>query len=347
MKKQQQSKKQSAKKQQPPPAAESNATGQQEAIVKLTKDLGSAVSTMTRDEARFLVDAYYQMQDNRMRFNGQIRSVKEEPHAVLSWMSGNATFLEEQIKTALKYYAESQHMGRWAMTVTGIGPIVAAGLLAHIDMRPWECAHTDNKEKRCNPNEPHGPECKRGMVQTAGQIWRFAGMDPTSKWEKGKVRPWNPEMKRLCYIIGESFVKVKAHPDSFYSRVFVERKALEWQRNLDGKLAEAARAALEQKDFGRDTGARKWYSGQVDPKWARKIVESGESFPITPKLLPGGAEPFPMLPPAHIHRRATRYAAKLFLSHWFEEAYRMEFGKEPPLPYPIAHMGHAHVKKPK
>ena len=40
--------------------------------------------------------------------------------------------------------------------------------------------------------------------------------------------------------------------------------------------------------------------------------------------------------------RAKRYAVKLFLSHWFEEAYRTHYGTEPPKPYPIARLGHAH-----
>ena len=36
----------------------------QEAIRKLSKDERSATATLGKDEARFLVDAYYQLQDN-------------------------------------------------------------------------------------------------------------------------------------------------------------------------------------------------------------------------------------------------------------------------------------------
>jgi len=33
----------------------------------------------------------------------------------------------------------------------------------------------------------------------------------------------------------------------------------------------------------------------------------------------------------------------MFLSHWFDEAYRHQFGKQPPDPYPLAHLnGHVH-----
>lgn len=44
-------------------------------IKKLTKDIKQASITLSKDEARFLVDSYYQMQDNRIRSSGQIRSM--------------------------------------------------------------------------------------------------------------------------------------------------------------------------------------------------------------------------------------------------------------------------------
>ena len=47
------------------------------------------------------------------------------------------------------------------------------------------------------------------------------------------------------------------------------------------------------------------------------------------------------LPPAHIHARAKRYAIKLFLAHLHHKMYMEHYGKEPPLPYAIAHLDHA------
>jgi hypothetical protein len=52
------------------------------------------------------------------------------------------------------------------------------------------------------------------------------------------------------------------------------------------------------------------------------------------------------LPPGQIDARARRYAVKLFLSHLHEVWYKAHFGKAPPLPYPIAILGHAHIKPP-
>ena len=52
-----------------------------------------------------------------------------------------------------------------------------------------------------------------------------------------------------------------------------------------------------------------------------------------------------MLSPGHIHARAKRYAVKHFLSDWHEIAYQDHHKKERPLPFPVAQLGHAHVRK--
>lgn len=251
----------------------------EESLLKLTKDLKRAVTAMTADEARFLVDNYYIMQDNRKRSEGQIRSMQTEPHETIAWLSSNAAFLENQIKIALRYFAESQHMGRWAMQFKGIGPVIASGLIAHI---------------------------KIDEAPTVGHIWRFAGLDPTSKWEKGQKRPHNAALKQICYHIGEEFVRQRT---PLYRDLYDQRKAYETEKNERGEYAQQAEAVLKRT-----------------PNHAQRATyKQGK------------------LPDGHIHFRAKRYVVKLFLSHWHGEAYRNKFGTEPPLPYPIAHLGHAHV----
>lgn len=257
-----------------------------EPIARLRRDMVAAAKTLSEDEARFLVDAYYQMQENRIRADGQIRSMTEsaEPHDLLAWLSAQDSALEGQIKRALARYAESSPLGNWALSQVGIGPVITAGLLAHIDIR---------------------------KAPTVGHIWRFAGLDPTLKWEKGQKRPWNASLKTLCWKIGESFVKVSGNPDAFYAQAYVRRKEQEVARNEAGDFADQASAVLAAKKIGKDTQARGHY-------------EAGR------------------LPPAHIHARAKRYAVKLFLAHYHEVAYVAAFGVQPPLPYPIAILGHAH-----
>lgn len=257
-----------------------------EAIRKLTKDEKKASNTLGKDEARFLVDAYYQLQDNRIRSDGQVRSMSKdgEPHSVLQWLADMNRTLEESIKSALDVYSLSSPVGEWLRKQKGIGPVIAAGFLAHFDIT---------------------------KAETAGAFWSFAGLDPRRTWDKGQKRPWNADLKVLCWKAGESFVKVSGSDDAFYGKLYKERKALETTKNEAGEYAEHARLKLEKFKIGKDTDAYKAYS-------------QGK------------------LPPAHIHARAKRYAVKLLVAHLHEVMYWDHFGKAPPLPYAIAHLDHAH-----
>lgn len=257
-----------------------------ESAKRLTKDLKEAAKTLSDDEARFLVDAYYMMQEDRKRADNQVLSLNkaQEPHAVLAWLAGNTENLEGQIKRALDSYSAAHPVGVWARDVDGIGPVIASGLLAHIKIE---------------------------RAPTVGHIWRFAGLDPTLSWDKGQNRPWNASLKTLCWKIGESFVKVSGKETAVYGHIYEERKRLELERNESGAFAEQAKAKLEKFKIGKDTDAYAAYS-------------------------------VGKLPPAHIHARAKRYAVKLFLAHLHAEMYRQHYGEEPPKPYAIAILGHAH-----
>jgi hypothetical protein len=258
-----------------------------ESIRRLTKDLKQAAQTLSTDEARYLVDHYYAMQRDRIRSDNQVRSLNEseEPHATISWLSDNTGVLERNVKSALDAYGDAHLVGRWSKGITGIGPVISAGLLANIDIT---------------------------KAPTVGHIWRFAGLDPTVPWDKGKKRPWNASLKTLTWKLGESFVKVSGHKDDVYGKLYLARKADEIARNDRGELAEQAAAKLTKFKIGKDTDAYAAYA-------------AGK------------------LPPAHIHARAKRWAVKLFLAHWQAVAYRDRFGVDAPKPYILTQAGgHAH-----
>jgi hypothetical protein len=228
---------------------------QLESIARLTKDLKEAAITLSSAEARFLVDSYYLMQDQRIRAGNQLSALtkSEEPHAVLAWFSHESERLENQVKRALDAYSGAHYVGKWARNQHGIGPVLAAGLLAHIDIH---------------------------QAPTAGHIWNFAGLNPGTEWNKGEKRPWNASLKTLCWKIGESFVKVSGDPDAFYGQFYAERKKHEIERNEKGELAEQAAAKLEKFKIGKDTDAYKAYStGKLPPahiharakRWAVKL----------------------------------------------------------------------------
>jgi hypothetical protein len=254
-----------------------------ELVERLNKDLKEAAKKLSPNEARYLVDLYYIIQEYRKATDNQMRS-NDEPNMLLDWFSGQHKSLEGNIKKVLDIYTDNHPIGTWAKGLMGIGPVIAAGLLAHIDIT---------------------------KAPTVGSIWKFAGLDPSSKWEKGKKRPWNADLKVLCWKIGESFVKVSTNSDDFYGKIYVARKELETAENEKGTYKAQAEEVLKTKKIGKETIAYSWY--------------------IQGKL-----------PPAHIHARAKRYAVKLFLSHFFEKLYEHHYGKKAPEAYCFAHLGHAH-----
>lgn len=312
-----------------------------EAVARLKKDVREAAATLSDKETRFLVDAYYAIQGHRIEAQSQVRSLvaSEEPNAVISWLFDQHKLLEGEIQKVLSDYTNRSEAGLWARSILGIGPVISAGLLAHIDIT---------------------------KAPTVGHIWRFAGLDPSVQWGKGEKRPWNAALKVVCWKAGESFVKVNgrpclpgtervtaARPESAegeeraevnestregeravnaestdplelpdclpgcanYGHVQLHRKALELQRNEAGMFADQAAATLAAKRIGKNTEAYKAYS-------------QGK------------------LPRARIQARASRYAVKLFLSHFHHVLYVTTFGEDPPKPYILTQQDHVHFVGP-
>lgn len=312
----------------------------------ISRDLKAAASTLTDREARYLVDAYYQMQEDRIRNAHQVRAAAaaDEPHAVLTRFQAITGNIETSIKGALHNYAKSKPLGRWCLSIHGIGPVVTAGLLAHIDIE---------------------------QAPTVGHIWRFAGLDPSAEWlgrekasklvkevlgtervpspahiqelvrrgpfkeatlrrfatnDSGDItaatlsaalarQPWNAKLKRLCWIIGGLFVRLRNSDKDVYGKVYERRKAYEQEKNERGDYAETARRTLLERKI-TDTATRKTY-------------ESGR------------------LPDGRIDLRARRYATKLFLSAFHEVAYFLRYDRLPPKPYVLEHIaGHVHYIEP-
>ena len=199
----------------------------------LAKDLKAAAAHLGLAEIRYLVDTYYLMQDQRKRSANQIRDLSKagEPSAFIAWAYEQFSRLENSVAKVLDYWTRSQPLASWARGIMGIGPVISAGLMAHIDV----------------------------TKPTAGHIWRFAGLDPTVAWGKGEKRPWNASLKTLCWKIGESFVKVSNNPKSFYGRLYGERKNYENTRNNSGEYSHQASEILNKKNIGKGTVAYGFY----------------------------------------------------------------------------------------
>tara|TARA_Y100000310_G_scaffold1829_1_gene2309 strand:- start:1859 stop:2749 length:891 start_codon:yes stop_codon:yes gene_type:complete len=220
-------------------------TEEDAAMIKKLDDLTDLVraeaAKLGPKEVRFLVDTYYQLQERRKASANQERSLieSEEQNVLVGYFVGMDAYSEKKIQQMLQAYAEGKQNASWAMSIRGIGPVIAAGLAAHIDI---------------------------SRAPTVGHIWRFAGLDPTLTWDKGQKRPWNAHLKTLCWKIGESFVKVKNHETDIYGKLYDMRKRREEERNEAGLFADQAKAKLERYKIDKKTEAYKAYSkGKLPP----------------------------------------------------------------------------------
>ena len=330
-----------------------------ELLKKLTKDVKNGAKTLGKQEARYLTDLYYSLQSFRILTNNQIRAIKQsdtdEPHETIAFFAKNFETLENDIKKVLDVYTDNDPVGQWCKSITGIGAVISAGLIANLDVekkptaghfwsycglndnnRPWIgtektkkiindvlgdkkskdityedfvkcCAAT--KWKPENLIEATGKDGKKIFYNAEGTEYKFKKEDIIAQCSK---RPYNAKLKKLCWLIGQSFVKVSNNPNDIYGKIYQYRKAYEMAKNENGDYKEQAEE--KAKIVGKTTEAWKYYS-------------------------------IGKLPPAHIQARAERYAVRIFLSHLHQIMYLVNYGKMPPKPYALGILNHAHEIK--
>jgi len=350
-------------------------------IEALTRDLKKAAATLSDHEARFLVDAYYMMQEQRKRSDNQLLALtkSKEPHVVLKWFSKQSSDLENSIKRALDAYSGASAVGRWGRSQVGIGPVISAGLLAHIDIK---------------------------IANTAGKIWRFAGLDSSIKWhgstaskelveraQQAEDGPWEAIvwLSRALNVRPTTMLKlppisvdkaselVIATGQTPNPRVLWHSDNILMSTTDPGPLYEQAYPGVKIKfaDLAKALAKRPWNASLKTLCW--KIGESFMKVSNIPDAFYGklykerrekeialneeggfaeqaeeilrikkigkSTEAYKSLvigklPPAHILARSKRYAVKIFLSHWQNVAYWEYFNTAPPKPWIIEHGGH-------
>lgn len=322
------------------------------ALTRLTKDLKSISNTLGREEARYLVDLYYQVQDFRIRTANQIRSINQnneirddgvkEPHETLLFFKNNFVHLEDDIKKVLDVYTSASKVGLWCKSIPGIGPVITAGLLSNLDIT---------------------------KAPTAGHFWSFGGIDPTREWlGKTKSEIIIDEVlgdKKNKDITTEDIILLAAktgwkveylekngvNDKGKFTRANLIKacslkpwngrlKVIYWkigqsfvkvcnnENDIYGKIYKQRKAYEIRKNENGD------YADQAKAKLEKnKIGKDTEAY----KYYIEGK-----LPPAHIQARAERYTTQIFISHLHHVMYLDFYKQQPPKPFAIAILEHTH-----
>jgi hypothetical protein len=198
-----------------------------ELITKIVRTLN-----LKAHEIGEMVELYYDVQHLRIAHANKERT--EPPSELAQWLDFWDHVGETVINGALKRWLEgpdSPGEAKWAYGQIGIGPVLAAGLAAHIDVT---------------------------RADSVSAVWKFAGLAPGyDRKVKGTKLPYNARLKTLCWKLGESFCKVSNKEGATYGHLYAEFKAQEIKRNESGLYVEAAQRELSAKKFKTDDSVTK------------------------------------------------------------------------------------------
>ena len=321
--------------------------GMMEPILRLDRDLKAAARQLGQRQARSLVDFFYQIQDFRTNSaNKQRGAGPSEPNALLDWTYENMHRFENDIKRAMDAFTDEWMVGRWMKSIVGIGPILSAGMLAHLDIR---------------------------RAKTAGHFWSFAGWsgDGQAPWlgkggrdelvkqieeEAGKqLKPRQlveaiakathrrPELLlEMAYQLAEDD---DGNRPEYPTRTNILNAASlrPWNakfRLLCWKLGDVMCKMQRHDDdvYGHLYVARREYETPINDRggYAHLAKASLEEknwrrdTETKQKYLEG------KLPNARLHLRAIRYCVKIFLSHLHHVMHVDFYGRDPDVPYVFA-----------
>lgn len=202
------------------------------------KDIAGAAKTIPEREVRYLVGMYYTAQQMRIAIAGKLRSIGEKPNAMLTIFLDMFEEVERDIQAALDVYTDNSEIGRSFRRIKGIGPVLTAAWLAHVNVH---------------------------IAGNCAKVLSFGGYNPNMVWEKGQKRPYNADLKLVFSKMGRAFVFL-SNRASFFGQKYKENKKIVERRNNAGLFADRCTELLRTRNYRTDTNAYKCYKeGKYPP----------------------------------------------------------------------------------
>ena len=266
-----------------------------------------------------LVARYYGVQKPRVAAGNRLQKdeKKGKPHDIPTFFWHNLYKMEDNLRYAFAAFVKEYRVGRCLLDWHGVGPVIAAGLTATLDVRraptsgnfysfaglnPAVHQQTDTKIKSLLSDELASGFTDATIVTEdqfatiCGRLGRkpqlvrnlFAFLAKTKTSPKTikvgalkkvlMLRPWSQFVKTL--VVGKAvpcFLKCGSSDKDVYAKLWYMRRDKEWLANLRGEFAGQAQAALSEKSFSHATQAHLWYSGRVSLKAAEIWVANNKA----------------------------------------------------------------------
>jgi len=148
-------------------------------------------------DLRWQVDLYYQVQKIRVGLGNRVdaiaRGADHGDMALLQRWYSVFFKLEDQVQEEMARQAKQHPAYQWLIRIKGIGPTLAAKLIALV-----------------------GPDEAMAARDTVSKLWAFAGLAPGRRLIKGQKATYNRRLKALMYVIGTSILKARGPVSRFY-----------------------------------------------------------------------------------------------------------------------------------
>lgn len=175
-------------------------------------------------QLRFLIEQYYDMQEYRIAMGNQIFQLKEqnEDITVMEYYFTKFYVLEKEVKRDIGKIVHKDPMWKkYFKGVKGIGEIFAGAILATIDITKAD--HASSVWKYCGLDVAEdGLARSRRKEHLVPKTY----VDKNGKEKETVGITFNPFLKKTCWLIGKSFIKVKGKYRNIYdsSKEYYQKK---------------------------------------------------------------------------------------------------------------------------
>lgn len=253
--------------------------------------------------------------------------------------------VSEEIEKSIKKHVEIEVKSleleiyeSWLKKVRGIGPILAGGFISCMK----------HPARFHPPNEP--------WVVKISSLWHYAGMHVVNGEapvkESGKKVTWNPLLRTICWLAGESFVKTKG----YYRARYQEFRADEDQKSKQGFTVSVGKSIgfVPKEDYIRKAIVNIVTCENCDYTTEEPITECpncGEPIKTNYTINKARREKLKEIgvtqlwvgmTPGHCYERAKRKTEKLFLAHLLQKWCEIE-GVPIAAPYAQTILGHTGI----
>ena len=333
-------------------------------LASISKDVSESVIVMDRNEIRFLVDRYYQIQDIRKASANQIRAVKQgfdygegndsnEESVIptaLEWLYLNQKNEEKQLQKMLKTYAENHPVGKWLMSIKGIGPVIAAGLISMFDVK--KAKYVNNFWSYAGLNDNNNPWLGKVKSEKWVNEWldEHPDEDPKNLTTQIVVDACIEFKRTYETSLKQAYVKVKGE---FVTPLTITEKSVKaWLarppyntelKTLCWKIGESFLKVKNKPEslYGRLLNERYIYETQKNEagEYAEEAAKALANKKWTKKDM---KETYQSghLPKGHILARVKRHTVKVFIAHLYQAMYYYEYGQESPELYVQKYLDH-------